>query len=200
MFKRFVMIGFLGISLAAILGTEAKAHYVPTLSGWGWHSVQCNVDLKGVPNPSTKPAVVECVVSTALVEILCQNPAGHDVQPGQPAIQMTLIAQHQIEDKNITDKKKGKAHVEVLVPDDSLLKSEFCVNPNWIPIDVLIREMTAQINTYECVGPAGAPCSVLRRASIVQAECALPAEFNFGNLPPVGTPYECTDKVTVHEN
>jgi hypothetical protein len=119
-----------------------------------------------------------------LVEILCRNPAGHDVHPGQSATQVTLVAQDQIDQGDITDKKKGKAHVEVLVRDDPLLNPEFCVSPNWIPIDVLIREMTAHINTYGCDGPAENPFSVLGQlASTVEADCVLPAQFNFDNYP-----------------
>jgi hypothetical protein len=205
MLKRFVMIGLLGISVIGMLRT-AEAHYIPTLSGWAWHSVECIVDLKSVPSPTTHPALTECVVNTALVEVLCRNPASHEVAPGRSARRVTLVTQEQLEEGNITNKKKGLAHVEVTVSDEPLLNPEFCVNRNWIPIDVLIREMAAEINTYECTGPAGNECGdgFLNLASTVTANCVLPAEINFDdypdNLPPEGTDvqYECTNKVTEH--
>jgi hypothetical protein len=197
--ERVLMIGLLGICLGLPLGTVSEAHYQGYIAGVHVSSVSCILGLKAVPNPATHPAAVQCVVATALVELLCKNPAGHEVRPGQAATQVILVAQDQIDQGNITDKKKGKAEVEVRVPDDPLLNPAFCVNPNWIPIEVLIRELTAQINVYECIGPAEDACSVLGTlASTVEADCTLSAEFDFDNLPPPGTPYECAVGAFVH--
>ena len=199
MFKRALTIGLLGVSLVTLLGTSAEAHYQGYSAGVHVSSIECILGIKSVPNPDTHPAAVQCVVTTALTEILCLNPNGREVRSGRLTRRVALVAQEAIDQRDITDKRRGKAEVKVLVPDDPLLNPEFCINPQWIPIDALIRELTAVFNVYECVGPAENPCLVLGTlASTVEADCILPAEFNFDNLPPPGTPYECAVGDFVH--
>jgi len=201
MFKRVLMLGLLGVSLVALLGTGAEAHYQGYIAGVHVKSLVCTVSLKSVPSLDAHPAITECIVTTGSVEILCKNPAGHDVLPGESATQVTLVDQAPVE-QSVAEKKKGRAHVSVEVDDTPLLDPEFCVNPNWIPVAVLTRSLTSEINTYACVGPDTDPCSVRELASTVVQQCELPAQFNFdnypNNLPSVGTPYDCPIQTFVH--
>ncbi len=131
-----------------------------------------------------------------------QNPAGNEVAGESATPVTTLVAQAPVE-QTVNEKKKGKAHVAVHIDDAPLLDPQFCVNPNWIPVAVLIRSLTAEINTYACVGPDTDPCSVRGDlASTVVKQCELPAQYNFNNypnnLPPIGTPYDCPIQTFVH--
>lgn len=221
MFKRFVLtITVSGISLIGMLET-AEAHWVPTLSGWAYHSVDCFIELKSVPNPAAVPAVVECVVFTTVVESLCVNNGGNIQPQGTSHAPVTLTSTTEITPENITDKKKGKAQVNVIVgsgdglPNDPPLSSDFCVNPNWTNVANIIREFVPNINTYKCLDDL---CTNLLLVSTAEAEkCTLPAEFNFDgynigsdpfdpvddscpNCPLVGEPYVCPNPVSAHVN
>lgn len=177
---------------------NASAHYTIVAGKLFYHSLQCDAVLKSVPNPDAHPGEVECAASTSLIEVLCQNPAGSDVLPGQSATQVVIVGEDQIDQDDITDKKKGKANVSVVLPDDSLLKPEFCVNPNWDPIDVIVRATSATFKAYKCEGPDEDPCSEKILTSTLETNCVLPAGYDFDNLPPLGTPYECSEPVIVH--
>jgi hypothetical protein len=193
-FKRVLMIGLLGVNLVTLLGISAEAHYQGYVAGVHVSSIECILGIQGVPNPDTHPAAVRCEVTVAAqsAEILCLNPNGREVQPVRLTRRVALIGEKPIDQNDITDKRRGKAEVTVTVPDDSLLNPEFCINRQWIPEIALIRELTAKFSVHECVGPAEDPCLVLGTpASTVDAHCVLPAVFNFDNLPPPGTPYEC---------
>lgn len=193
MLKRVLIIGLLLSVAAAMLGTRAEAHYIYVSGRLIKHSLLCSLDLKGVANPATNPALSECVIEVHLLDILCRNPQNNNTHPGRAATQTVLIAEDQIDQSDITG--KGKAHVEILVEDDPLLNPEFCVNPNWIPIEVLVREATVHLNTFTCTDDA---CSTKVLASTAQLDCVLPSEFNLENLPPVGTPYQCTQTSSQH--
>ena len=175
---------------------NASAIYTYVNGRWIVGSVVCDALLKSVPNPDVKPGQIECVASTALIDVLCENPTSKQIAPGQSAIQQVLVGQKQIDQGDITDKVKGKAAVKVELSDDPLLKPEFCVNPNWIPIDVLVRVFTGTMNAYECTGPSSDPCSEKTLANTLIMNCALPASYSFenypANVPPAGTAYDCS--------
>jgi hypothetical protein len=175
---------------------NASAIYTYVNGRWIVGSVVCDALLKSVPNPDVKPGQIECVASTALIDVLCKNPTGKQVLPGQSAIQQVLVGQKQIDQGDITDKVKGKAEVKVELSDDPLLKPEFCVNTNWTPIDVLVRVFTGTMNAYSCTGPSSDPCSEKVLENTRKMNCALPASYGFdnypANVPPAGTPYDCS--------
>ncbi|MCK7577627.1 MAG: hypothetical protein MZV65_18680 [Chromatiales bacterium] len=115
--KQITAIALAVIASAALAGV-AQAHYVYTFSGWLYHDVLCNGELKSVPNPDSHPALVQCTLggSTApvVVEVLCENPTNHDVQPGSAAIQTSFTAFGELNASNF-DKKKGRAALAVEV-------------------------------------------------------------------------------------
>ncbi|MGH9961553.1 MAG: hypothetical protein ACREBC_31240 [Pyrinomonadaceae bacterium] len=202
MSKTVKTIALLGLALPAMLGTKAEAHSVYTNGRWVYHSVGCIAELESVSNPATVPSSVECVVNTALVETLCQDPSGL-VYPVTLPIQVTLVSKAPIAPGDVTG--PGLAQVEVIVPDAPLLNVNLnpaCVNST--PIAVLIRNMASKISVFRCVGAVVDPCLVRLVTSIAAAQCELPAQFNLDNypenLPPDGTPFTCTDPVSVHVN
>lgn len=81
----------------ALLGgiqAPVQAHYVYSLSGWVYHSVDCSITVKQLPNQTTHPGTVVCSVAPAgsLVRVWCANPAGY-VFAGQAAVGTQTIVQ-----------------------------------------------------------------------------------------------------------
>lgn len=186
MFKRIKTIGLILVALLAMLGTKAEAHYMYVNGEYYYHSVGCQATIGSLSNPPD-PLAVQCVVTTAQVETLCQ-----DLSIVSLPIQLSLSAQVQI--------PPGQTQVEVLVSDSPLLNP--AVNNtcgNLAPIAALIRNMASTVTISQCVG---SDCSVRLVTSTAQAQCALPAGYNLSNypanLPPDGTPFTCTAPVTVH--
>jgi hypothetical protein len=217
MLKRFAMIGLLGISMIGMLRT-AEAHWVPTLSGWAWHSIRCKVELKQVPNLK---AVTECEVTEATVESLCVNKGGNLQPQGESQAPVVMIGLTPSEDFVIKNKNTAIVNVDVGTPDgkpnDPPLDSSFCANPNWTNVANLIRSFHSAINTYKCLDDL---CENRLLVSTVETgePCTLPAEFNLDgfdigsdpfnpdededcpNCPEQGTPYVCPNPESTHVN
>ena len=174
-------------AFALIQAGNASAIYTYVNGRWIVGSVVCDALLKAVPNPDSNPAQMECIVSTAQIEVLCQNPADNGVAPGQPAVQQILVGQAPITQGDITDKVKGKAEVSVEVSTDALLKPEYCVNPNWTPIKALVRVFTGTMNAYKC---DTVDCAQKTLANSLKMTCALPSQYGFDNA--TGAEYSCT--------
>lgn len=190
------------VGMLALCSMSAQAHYLVTSTGkLVYHSIGCETVLKSVPNPTAKPGLVECVASTAAIELLCRNPANNSVNPGRSAIQAVLVASERILESDIDKKEKGRAIVDVVIGDEALLNPKYCVNPNWIPEQVLIRTVSVRINAYACTGDSLDPCSTRVLASHLEKTCILPTEYDFDNPPISGvTEYQCTEPVIVHDS
>jgi hypothetical protein len=216
MSRLFASIALVATLLPGALGT-AHAHYVYTFSGWLYHDVMCNGELKSVPNPDSHPAFVQCTLggsgAPVVVEVLCRNPASQDVQPGSAAIQTSFTAFGELNASNF-DKKKGRAALAVeVLADGTLLQfvqndpGTFCVNPNWQPVAVLIRSFPTQMKTWACTLKDASLCNPANIgitpewvvASRATATCTLPSQYSFAN-PPVEdvTEYSCPNKVYEH--
>lgn len=188
------------VVVISLWSLSASAHYVIIAGKLYYDSIGCDTVLKSVPNPKAKEGLVECVASTAMVEILCENPATQQVAPGQSAIQVVLVSSERIDDSDITDKVKGKAEVSVVIDDDELLNPDFCVNPNWTPVEAIVRAMSARINAYACTGDGLDPCAEKVLTSHLETNCVLPGEYDFDNMPISGfTEYQCSEPVVVHD-
>lgn len=189
MTKRAMRVSFLGISLIALVGNQAVAHYQGYIGGVHYSSVDCTQGIKGVGNPDVKPAVAECVLTGLQLEAVCINPAGHEVS-GSAAFGGALLNQAQITSGDLMG--QGKAMTNIHVDTDTICTSAVvCVNPNWSVQACIVRSMTVEHNVYSCTGPAGDECSVLQLNSIIEQGCQLPAAFSPQNLPPLGTDYLC---------
>jgi hypothetical protein len=199
------------------MAPTAEAHWLPTLSGWAYHSVRCTVELRQVPKLK---AVTECKVTTATVESLCVNNGGN-LQP-QGASQAPVETVGLTSNKNFVLKNKNTAIVNVDVgtpdakPNDPPLDSSFCANPTWTNVANLIRAFHSEINTYKCLDDL---CASRLQVSTVETgePCTLPAQFNLDdydigadpfdpddddcpNCPPQGTAYVCPNPVFTHVN
>lgn len=196
MFTRVLLSAVVGVSLVAGLGSDAEGHLAgyQTINGYLRHvaSFDCGIKIKGVSNLTQHPALFECNAIVTRIEILCENPTNHNVAPGESATQATFNVSGLVNQENITDKKKGRAEKSVRIDDSAqLLRPEFCVNPNWRPIQVLSTNVTVRYSTYECFEETctlGPP----QLAYYEDQECVLPGFDRNGNPPPAGTLYTCT--------
>ncbi len=183
---------FTALALTVVLlGPEAKAHYY-TSSGFFIHSVLCGVNITSLPNPEQHPAKAVCTVVASFVESLCQNPAGQEVF-GEAATQLTGVSQEQLDAGNVTDKKKGTGHVDVVISDDFLLARPdlLCVNPNWSVVDTLVRSLRAKVEIFTCTDES---CSESSLATRFETDCTLPSQYSLeDNPPPQGTAYVCAE-------
>jgi len=160
MFIRLILQGLAVMSLVGLMNTEVMAG---TISGWGFKccsSGTATIDLKGVPNPSTRPTIVVGNANLKKVEILCKNPANNGIFPGNSFDQ-------QITDANILDggdiTGKGKATINLIYPLNGFEDSQFCVNPNWqvLPDSAWLIDIAVRLDWFECNGDAtdGDPCT-----------------------------------------
>jgi hypothetical protein len=183
------------VGVMALWSLNASAGYIIIGGKVYYSSVGCQLDLKGVKNTDVKPAELRCEVTASLVDVLCENPNGHVTTPGQAATQQVLVAEQPFIPAQLVD-GKGKATVSVTVEDDPLLAIPgLCVNTNWTPIAVLVRETQVNMSIWECNGTdPGFPCEgdTNTLKSTLKTSCKLPDKYNFGNPPISGeTLYEC---------
>lgn len=193
------MLGTIAVLVLVWSNTADAAIYIGGKVYTG--SIDCDSVLKAVPNPDTNPQQVECVAKTATVELLCQNPQTKNVAPGSSALQVVLVGSERIDQSDVTgtDKTKGKAEVRVTIEEDEvLLNPAYCVNPNWIPLDALVRSADIRMNAYDCKGTDPDPCTTKVLTSYLEMNCLLPAEYDLvNNPPPSGTQYQCTEPLIV---
>ncbi len=196
MFKRVVMIGVMGVGLVVMRGSDAKAHLAgyQTVNGYLKHvsSFECGMTIYQIPNLDTHPAKFSCRATITEAQLLCENPANHDVQPGVAGTRVVLVGERPVVPGDFT-KQKGKAKPNVLIDDNvaALLDPANCVNPNWHPIDVLSTKVEATVETADCTGPVEDPCSSSTPAYREVVRCALPPQYSVTNPPPPGTNYVC---------
>lgn len=189
--KGKTMIKF-AVGVMALWSLNASAGYIIIGGKVYYSSVGCELDLKGVKNTDVKPAELRCEVTASLVDVLCENPVGQVTTPGQAATQQVLVAEQSFIPAQLVD-GKGKATVSVAVDTDPLLALPgLCVNANWTPIAVLVRETQVNMSIWECNGTGTDPCEGGTLKSTLKTSCKLPDEYNFGNPPVSGeTLYEC---------
>jgi hypothetical protein len=127
-----LMMGLLGISLVAILATEANAQ----IDGWGWFgfsAIRGEIDTIHTPNPQGQPSEITVMV-TATIQIACINPANNGVFNGV-AFHKPLTNAVPPGSGGFID-TKGNARTEVLIPlpHDQFEVQANCPNKNWTPI------------------------------------------------------------------
>jgi len=185
---RIAVAGTLGALLFGI-HAPADAHYVYTLSGWIYHSVDCSISLKQLPNQTNHPGTVVCSVSPAgsQVAVWCANPAGY-VFAGKAAVGSQSIAQSPI--SSSLTKQNGTASVTVATfkYTDAELQQFVgsCPNPNWHVVAVVVESFSSAIDVYDDTGAL---------ATHVVGTCALPPQYA-GTIPPLNTAYVCTVQAT----
>jgi hypothetical protein len=200
MFKRMMMIGILGVSLLARLGSEAEAHLAGTVIVGGYvrhvSSLEGGITVKGVPNPDTNPSALVFTATITRVRFQCENPANNQVAPGQSADRTVIAGIAPFDEGNI-NKKKGTGTAAVHLDTDFVVTNEDCVNPNWfvVPESIFVEELSAKFETVECTGPDSDPCSSTVLAYEELRDCVLSGNYGYGKkengTPPPGTLYDC---------
>jgi len=218
MLKKVLMIGLaVGIGLAALHAVTAEAGWSylrPPGMWWYYGSIDGCATITQVRNPDQHPAQLRCEVKVTEVESLCENPANHNVLPGEAATQVVFIAENEFDqsDLNSKDQKKKKNRADLCVtiddddcsidpvtgePNSPLCDPEFCVNPNWHPIDVLTTAFLATCTTEQCTGDDPEdPCAETTVRDTQVCECSLPAGYGVDDKPepcldPLNPTVEC---------
>lgn len=184
------------LSLLASVGAHAGS-----ISGWGFKigSVDATINLKGVPNPTTKPTVAMVNATLDQIGFLCLNPSNYNVAPGQAA-QRTVTGSSAVGIGNLTDNGQATVKLSFEVPGPFT-----CVNPNWtyIPHSEAAQSLTVSISWYSCTGDPKTdtePCydgNTLtispKPISSVQGVCSInPVLRNSDGTVVPGQPYSCT--------
>lgn len=188
-------------TMILILALASSSVFAWSIAGYNFKigSVIATIDLKGVPNPVTKPTVATVDASLDQIEFLCVNPNNYNVAPGQ-AGQRTVSGNHAITSGDIVD--KGKATVELSF---DVTGPFTCVNPNWTYIEdsAAAKQLTVSISYYACSGDPKVdadPCYdgndltiETKKAAIVEAICAInPVLRNSDHTVVKGQEYSCT--------
>lgn len=186
MSKSLKMLGLLGVTLLAMLGTQSEAHYMYVRGDYYYHSVGCDVTIGSLASPPD-PVAVQCLVVTAQVETLCP-----DLSIVNLPLQLNLSAQTQL--------SAGQTRVEVIVSDSPLLDptaNSACGGVT--PTAALIRSFASTVTISKC---SGLGCAVKLVTSTAATTCTLPATFDLtsypANLPPDGTAFTCSSPIIVH--
>lgn len=154
MFKRLMLIA-LAISVVAMSGTHANAQF---FDGWGWFgfsALRGEIDLSKVPNPGSKPRIVFVQGILSSIEVICLNPANYNVAPGNAGTR-AATGQTAISGDNITDRKRGLAHVTVFLGGTELAAAEAtatCVNPNWSVVagSAAPKQVSLTMKIFGCI-------------------------------------------------
>jgi len=198
------------LSATAIIavGFSSNAHAL-SISGWGFKigSVVATIDLKGVPNPNTKPSIARVTATLDEIESYCLNPINFNVAPGVAGIR-TVVGTNEVENAEITG--RGTATVDITFEIDGTFS---CVNPNWNYIEgsAAAKQITTRIEYFLCSGDKNDsdPCfdeivvdgktiSILtveeKRSGFVTGVCALHPVLRGSNYLPIsGQQYTCIE-------
>jgi hypothetical protein len=154
MLKRLVLIGALVISMVALFGSNANAQF---FDGWGWFgfsSLEGEITLHGIPNPTSTPTVVIVTATLGSVEIICLNPndKNRPATPGNAGTRQVTIVDP-LDGNNSIDKKKGtgtsKPTIDLSFAEDRVN----CVNPNWdfVTDSAAVTQFLATMQSFRCI-------------------------------------------------
>lgn len=181
MMKRFAILGLLGAGLYA-LATASHAHYVPTLSGWAYHSIACMIAMRQVPSQDQLPGTVTCSITpTANAVVYCAVPGNNYTFAGAAAIQPTSVTQS-LADAGI-QKAGGGTYVATVLGFNPVLSDyvSACPNNNWTVVAVVLEQFDSSIVVRDVSGVV---------ASQVTASCVIAPESQ-GTIPASGAQYVC---------
>jgi hypothetical protein len=155
MLKKLILIGGLLVSMVAMSGTHAHAQFFDSWGWFGFSALRGEIDLSKVPNPSSKPRIVFVQGILSSIEVICFNPANHNVAPGNAGTR-TATGQTAISGDNITDRKRGLAHVTVFLGATELAAAEAtasCVTPQWtvVPGSAAPKQASLEMKLFACV-------------------------------------------------
>jgi hypothetical protein len=159
----------------AVFANRSEAHYVPTLSGWVYHSLECNIVLKSIPKQGVG-GLVTCSLPATEATVFCANPNGH-FRSGKASLQPISGSQPIPPDAGVSKGGKGTYTATVNVFDPVLSDFQFACpgQGDWTVLAVVITSFTGNIIVTDAEGDI---------ASQVVASCLAPEEFQTSPPPP----------------
>jgi hypothetical protein len=168
--------------LLAVLANRSDAHWVPTLSGWSYHSLACTIVLKSIPKQGVGGSI-ECSLPGTVATVFCENPGGFRFA-GKAAIS-SISSQEPIPGDAGGASKSGKGTYTATLNVFDPVLSEFqfaCPGQgDWRVVAVVITTFEGHIIVRDAEGDI---------ASQVVANCEIPPQFQ-NSIPPAGTQYIC---------
>ncbi len=190
MFKKFLMMVILCISLLTLLGTNANA-YPAIIGGWGaWPGSVCVwTEWKQVANYDVTPTDVTVTLYIDKVLVHYQNPGG---QPGGIGVPFYVDVTATLEGEPLSDPitKNGKYMMEICF-DEEYLKSFIGPdigdppNPGWTMLDITVVEMYVLIEGFSEMDDDN---EVNDRTAVIGGPCTLD---NYGTAYDCETEQEC---------
>jgi hypothetical protein len=157
MFKKFLPIVVLCVSLTAFWGTDAHA-WPASSSGWGatQNTVTVYSGWKGISNADLKPTSVKVVILPKTADIYCINPGGNDGGNGVPYSFFTApTVGAQVSPRKAIRNGRWDSYItftdqEILdtIPAEDL--ANICQNTNWT-INVVVKTFDVWISAFEDV-------------------------------------------------
>jgi hypothetical protein len=188
MLKRFALIGLFGAAGFGI-AVPAQAHYVYTLSGWLYHTLDCQISLKQVPNQDTKPGSVTCeILPTTQATVWCSTPGVQHFVAGQASVGPLTVTIGLIPAGISKKGGIGTATVSVLTDEDLPDFIDACPNRYWTVEAVVLETFDTTITVKDDTGAI---------ATTVSTSCTNPVP---GTIPDEGTFYSCLVPVVQHES
>jgi hypothetical protein len=171
--------------VALTLASNAQAAWVYVSGRWIWKSIDCTVNLAQVPNPATHPVETVCDAEVTSITVYCINPNNHSVSPGQSAIQpINFSGSHQLNSGDV-NKVKGTGQVSITINVanglSQFLDPQYCVNPNWTPVGVLVNQFSGKFDLFKCTATdATGACTSVETTPCTEAQnsCSLPGKLN----------------------
>jgi hypothetical protein len=157
MFKRLVLVGGLVVSVIALLCIDVGAQ---SFNGGGWFGFSTLtglIDLRGVPNPDSKPTIIVVDASLNQIEVLCRGPQGQLVAG---AATLRFVLSHPVAAREVA--KNGQATVEITFELGDAESNINC-NNNWTVVQnsAAVTDMSVVLQVFRCTGNTKtdpAPC------------------------------------------
>jgi hypothetical protein len=161
--RRLIIVALLGISMVAMLGTEAQSF---SIGGWAISigSITCKVFGPGA-DESDEDKKVRCQLEVQSAQFSCQNKGGNDGGQGKPFqgkpfdfsdVTITgtdFLDPEQIEGDGTWSSKIKFTDKQIQNALADYFHSGYCQNRNWTPIPGTIRvtELLATLTTSLCI-------------------------------------------------
>jgi hypothetical protein len=186
MVKRVLLIGLLGMSLLALVGTEASARVCVLKSAIGaclvWTgSIECGISATGVGSVLQDPVILACTATgTDQWAVACGNPGENTwTAPGVNLVTFSGIVSGEYQLQEYDVDRNGRAYgYAVAAPSLSLLTAirdaGACPNLNWtvmdaVPCTMQVRDM--QLDADGCITSDATYSCSLDNPDTIENEC-----------------------------
>jgi hypothetical protein len=165
------VIGLLGLGLLGIWAADASAHsagYKLSPSGTLYHASSVRCQFEGL-TPGSTGSVGLCEIATDEAILFCINPSDQTVTGTPRRLDIAFeefFVFAQGTKTGGTTKYIMTADAAGVASSDEECDASFectqlrqhCINPNWVPIDVVPVFMTATVSAFACPSKDACPC------------------------------------------